>query len=214
MKKSLRRFFYLSFVAAFVVFGAVQIVSLAKGYKRIFSGEDEAVAETIPTPTPKYPYKSCVGEKETEYEGEFTPDRIVIDSVGIDLQVVPVPLVNGTWRVNAGVANYAEGTSLVNGVRGNVGIFAHDRKNGFTDIKKLTNSDEIYVYGATDTLLKATYSVEYADVFAPTDVAVYDETEDPVLTLVTCDGSFSQKRFIVRAKLVKFEELNCNEETI
>ena len=133
----------------------------------------------------------------------FVPTRIVMGKVGINLAVVSVPLKNGTWEVYDKVANFAQGTSLVNAKTGNVGIYGHDRVTAFTKIKQLVKGDTIIVYGDGQ---KATYSVVSYQQIEPTDVAVFNPTKDPMLTLTTCDGVFSQKRYEVRAKLVKIEK--------
>lgn len=145
-----------------------------------------------------------IAPTETEHIS-FKPTRIVIGSIGINLRVVSVPLVNGTWQVNSGVANFAEGTSLVNKKDGNVGIFAHDRIDGFTKIRQLAHGYDIIVFGNN---YKATYKVEEMAVISPTDVDVFYPTKEPTLTLTTCDGLFSEKRYMVKAKLVKIEKIN------
>jgi len=204
---------YFFGVSAVICISILQLMSLGDG---IFGKVSEvSVVDPIVIPTPKYALKTCKNEK-TAFEGNFMPDRIQMDKVGIDLPVVHVPLRNGTWQVNTGVANFAEGTSLVNTKLGNVGIFAHDRKKGFTDIKKLVEGDTIYVYGtykkdgeAGETLLRASYSVESSSITAPKDVDVFNSTEEPKLTLLTCEGVFSQTRYVLTAKLVEIEEMNC-----
>jgi LPXTG-site transpeptidase (sortase) family protein len=133
----------------------------------------------------------------------FVPTHITMTKVGIDLPVVSVPLKNGTWEVFDKVANFAQGTSLVNAKTGNVGIYGHDRLIDFTKIKQLVKDDTIIVYGNGQ---KATYSVVSSAVIKPTDVSVFNPTKEPMLTLTTCDGAFSQMRYMIRAKLVKIEK--------
>jgi len=135
---------------------------------------------------------------------EFKPNRIIIEKVGIDLPVVSVPLVNGTWVVNPQVANYAEGTSLVNSSHGNVGIFAHDRLDGFNKIKQLLTGHDIMIFGNNS---RAIYQVTSASVIAPTAVDVFYPTKEPTLTLITCDGILSEKRYMIKAKLIKIEKI-------
>jgi LPXTG-site transpeptidase (sortase) family protein len=96
---------------------------------------------------------------------------------------------------------------MVSNSEGNVGIFAHDKRTAFANIKILKQGDLVEVYGDS---YKAVYKVEGSTVKNPTDLDVFYPTKDPILTLLTCDGTFSQKRYILRAKLVSMEELNCN----
>jgi LPXTG-site transpeptidase (sortase) family protein len=134
----------------------------------------------------------------------FTPERIIIDSTKIDLPVVSVPLKNGTWEVTPHVANYAEGTSLVNKKEGNVGIFAHARLDAFGNLKKVKPGDSIVVYGKS---YRAEYTVETITKVAPNAVDVFYPVKEPVITLTTCDGFFDEKRLMVRAKLVNIQRV-------
>ncbi len=133
------------------------------------------------------------------------PNRITIPKIDLDLPVVSVPLINGTWQVNDGVANFAEETSSVNSTTGNVGIFAHDRDDGFRRIKELEVGDEIEVKG-TD--FRAVYVVSDFKVVSTSRVDVFYPTTSPKLTLVTCEGAFSETRYALRADL---KELQRNE---
>lgn len=204
----------------FVFFAAVsiwQLSSLASGFTVAKASEVSSESELFSD----LPYKTCSGETRPAKGKMAVPSRIIIDAVSINLPVEPVPLENGTWSVSESVANFAEGTSLINAEAGNVGIFAHDRLKGFKDIKGLKEGDTIVVYGNLQsvqgsgdnkffpTSIKSTYSVEYASITEPTNVEVFYETPDPTLTLVTCSGVFSERRYVVRAKLISMEELDC-----
>ncbi len=138
---------------------------------------------------------------------DYIPRQISIKKVGINLPVTKVALQNGTWKVNEGVANYAEETNSVSKMKGNVGIFAHDKENGFTNIKKLSTGDEIVVKTAEHT---AAYKVISVGVSDPANVEAFYPTEKPTLTLITCDGAFSEQRFVVKAKLMSISEGECN----
>lgn len=128
----------------------------------------------------------------------FAPKHIAASAIDLDLPIISSPLVNGTWEVFDGVANYAEGTSPVSSAGGNVGLFAHDRANGFHQIKELNVGDKIEISGDGQT---ARYVVFEKTVISPSDVAVFNPTESSMLTLITCEGIFSEKRYMVRAEL-------------
>ncbi len=132
----------------------------------------------------------------------FKPERIVIESIKLDKKVVSVPLKNGTWEVQPAVANYAEGTSLVNTKDGNVGLFGHAQANAFLPIKDVKVGQEIVLYGKN---YKATYKVTTIKTIKPTQVDVFYPTEKPSVTLITCDGPNDIYRHMVRAELVSIE---------
>jgi LPXTG-site transpeptidase (sortase) family protein len=199
----------VSFVIA-VITATLPLYFLVQGMVNLLRPQ---IAESVTQPSPEtLPYKvvKCSEEKKSSTATEFVPEHINIAGAGVDLKVVSVPLEAGTWKVNNSVANYAQGTSLVSNKEGNVGIFAHDRQVGFANIKNLKDQDSIEVFGNG---YKAVYKVNKQDVVDPTSVDVFYKTEEPTLTLVTCTGLFSQKRYIIRATLEHIEETNCNEET-
>ena len=134
----------------------------------------------------------------------FLPERIEIERIGMDLKVVPVPMKNGTWEVNDGVANFAEGTSLVNPKGGNVGLYGHDLMDSFHKIKDLRSGDIVVL---SNSKFRAVYSVESVSVVQPTKVDIFAPTEKSQLTLMTCSGWFSSQRYVVKASL---KELNEN----
>lgn len=141
-------------------------------------------------------------------EGDkLVPDRIVMKTVGIDLPVVSVPFENGTWKVNPGVANFAEGTSFISKNDGNVGIFAHNLENGFANIKNLENGDEITVVAGGYT---ASYKVVSGHKTHPSDVQVFFPTKKPTLTLITCEGFISEKRYVIKAELISVSRNDCD----
>src|SRR3989344_3229149 len=133
---------------------------------------------------------------------QFTPERIIIPGIQINLPIQSVPLENGTWKVNEGVANYAQGTSLITDQGGNVGIYAHDQDQTFAHSKQLLPGDRIQIFGADNV---ATYEIVTGQTTTPDDVDVFNPTQNSQLTLVTCAGSLSENRYIVSAKLISIQ---------
>jgi len=138
----------------------------------------------------------------------LVPEQIQIDKLGLILNIFSQPLKNGTWEVSQFGANYAEGTSTIKLAGGNVGLFGHNSQQIFGNIKNLSEGDEISIFSGK---YKASYVVTQSFTSSPSDVDVFFETIDPVLTLVTCEGDFFEKRYIIRAKLEKLEQINCDE---
>ena len=144
--------------------------------------------------------------KIEEIEKGLVPELIKIDKARINHSIVSVPLKQGTWKVYDGVANYAEETSLINTNGGNIGIYGHDKEEVFSSIKILQTGDVIELYSGN---YKAIYKVVESKVSDPQNVSVFYETENPTVTLVTCDGRFSQQRYVIQAEFDKIVELNC-----
>lgn len=182
MNKSI--FGIILIITAFV--SVIQLDLLTKGLAEK-TAEVMALTKPVTTPVPVYKPE------------EFRPRQIEIPNLNLKLEVVSVFPKNGTWEVIPGVANFAEGTSLINAKEGNVGIYAHDRVDGFSQIKDLKVGDTILI---KDLDKQATYVVKTASKIAPDQVDVFYPTEKPELTLLTCDGLFSEKRYVVKAELV------------
>lgn len=155
--------------------------------------------------SPTAPIKLSPICKQDTHTG--TPTRIQISKADIDLSIVDVPLKDGTWEVHEGMANHAKETGLVTKNAGNVGIYAHDKQNGFSNIKKLVKGDIVTVYTASGQ--KATYVVSSISVAESTSVNTFYPTSAPTLTLVTCDGAFSEQRYIVKASLISLSKGIC-----
>ncbi|MCA9389902.1 sortase [candidate division WWE3 bacterium] len=147
---------------------------------------------------PTETYLSSDQPEEKENISNLRPSSITITKINLDLPVVSVPLQNGTWKVYDYVANYAEGTSLIGKESGNVGLYGHDRDQAFRNIKLLSEGDTISV--TTIEGYSVQYTVSESTITQPSDVNVFYPTDTPTLTLVTCDGIFSEKRYVVHAR--------------
>ncbi|OQX50809.1 hypothetical protein B5M47_03080 [candidate division CPR3 bacterium 4484_211] len=169
-----------------------------------------AEAQTSPTASSEQtesslPSDPCRVSNSDVVQGEM-PQKIVIPALNLDLKVVSVPMTNGTWEVNDHVANFAQGTSLPNGVGGNTGIYGHDRPQVFAPIKKLKTGDQIEILTQNSRFI---YHVENSYRVTPDRIDIFYSTPQPVLTLLTCDGLFSKQRYAVKANLMKIEKRYC-----
>lgn len=163
------------------------------------------LTEETPVQAQKTSQNELSYQTNEEKKVEFIPERIVIPNASIDLPVVTVPMTNGTWEVYPGVANYAAETSKVNLTSGNVGIYGHNRKNAFANIKNLVEGSAVEIYGGN---YIATYRVTKTQITQPNAVDVFYPTDEPILTLLTCEGVYSDKRYVLQAKLVSVKEGN------
>ncbi|MFC1727363.1 sortase [Patescibacteria group bacterium] len=175
-----------------------------ENFEYYLNQSNQAVIEIQPPADP------CLITLE-DFGQELVPERLIIESVGINLPVISVPLENGTWRVTDRVANYAQGTSLINGRQGNVGLFGHDKPLAFSKIKDVKVGEKIVIL-AGNYLVR--YVVEEGLIVEPSQVNVFYPTDSPTLTLATCDGRFSERRFVTSAKLESIEKLSCYQNVM
>lgn len=123
--------------------------------------------------------------------------RIEISTIGLAVMIL-----EGTddWTLRRGVG-HIPGTSLPS-QRGNVVIAGH-RDTFFRPLRKIRKNDEITLRTLNGSYR---YQVDSTQVIEPEDTKVLDDSDEEILTLVTCYpfnfvGS-APKRFIVRAHRV------------
>jgi len=200
--RSFRLNIFMVILAGTVIASVTQLNFLGQGiYAQVNQPEE------MHSSVPLQQFKASPSVTPSEKISAFKPERIIIQDAKIDLDVVSVPLKNGTWEVNDGVGNYAEGTSLVNKDTGNVGIFGHDRVNAFHSIKSLLTGSDAHGIILIGNNYRAIYKITSASVISPTAINVFYPTKEPTLTLITCEGLFSDKRYMIKATLVKIEKL-------
>jgi sortase A len=123
--------------------------------------------------------------------------RIEISSVGLTAMIL-----EGTdERTLQKAVGHIPGTSLP-GLTGNVGIAGH-RDTFFRALRKVRKNDVI-----TLTTLNGSYHylVQFTEVVSPNKIDVLDDSDEPILTLLTCYPFYflgaAPKRFVVRASEV------------
>lgn len=134
------------------------------------------------------------------------PKRLVIPTLQMGLPIVTVPMENGTWRVEEGVANFAEETSPFNGDVGNSVLFGHNKPDAFRPMSALKKGDVVYVQTST---YQFAYEVTEVTTTNPKNIDVMRPGTDRELTLITCNGFFDEKRLIIKAHLKEITQLNA-----
>ncbi|MBZ5554534.1 MAG: class D sortase [Acidobacteriia bacterium] len=124
----------------------------------------------------------------------FPVGKIEISTIGLEAMIM-----EGTdGKTLRRAVGHLSGTPLP-GQQGNVVITGH-RDTFFRELRKVTKDDEI-----TLTTLDGSfrYRVDFTAVVSSDNVSVLDDSEDAVLTLVTCYPFYyvgpAPKRFVVRA---------------
>jgi LPXTG-site transpeptidase (sortase) family protein len=133
------------------------------------------------------------------------PKRLVVPSLQMGLPIVTVPMKNGTWPVEEGVANFAEESSAFNGESGNSVLFGHNKPDAFRPMAQLKKGDVVYVQTSQ---YQFTYEVSEISTTSPKNVDVMKPGDGYELTLITCNGFFDEKRLIIKAILKEITQLN------
>ncbi len=127
------------------------------------------------------------------------PRRLRMPTIGADMEVYEIFVVDGEWQVAEYAAGFHHGTALP-GMVGNSVISGHAGLRGavFKDLHRLKPGDDVVV--ETDSW-RYVYRVRGAMSVWPHQVEVMDPTPTPVLTLITCTN-WDTQRLVVVADLV------------
>lgn len=122
------------------------------------------------------------------------PTRIDIDSVNIDLEVIPgyYNSTNNSWTLTLNKAQWGTMTAQPNNKEGQTFIYAHYRLNVFYTLPKVKVGDIATV--ATDNGHIFKYKFRSSTVVSPDDASVFNYKGKPILVLQTCTGVWYEKR--------------------
>jgi sortase A len=125
--------------------------------------------------------------------------RLIMPSIGADMGVYEIFVVDGEWQVAEYAAGFHNGTALP-GMVGNSVFSGHAGLRGavFKDLYRLQPGDEVIVETAT---WRYAYRVRGSNSVWPNQIEVMDPTPTPVLTLLTCTN-WDTQRLVVVADLV------------
>ena len=156
---------------------------------------------------------------ETEIDKEIMQKQIIeqedlpvmLETEEIQIWQIEIPKISLTATISEGTTNevlnqyvgHFENTSKQ---QGNIGLAAHNRGydvNYFKDLKLLTEGDEIkYIYNGFEKI----YEVEKCRIIKDTEWEYLEETEENMLTLITCVENQPEYRRCIQA-VEKEEEI-------
>jgi LPXTG-site transpeptidase (sortase) family protein len=130
------------------------------------------------------------------------PLRIVIPSVGIDLQIDEGRYnpADGSWSLSGYHAQFAVITSLANDRQGNTFIYGHNNKYVFGPIKKINTGDIAQIYTDSGRIFNYRYQSTYA--VTPDNTSVLDYQGSSILTVQTCSGAWNEQRQMYTFKFI------------
>lgn len=155
---------------------------------------DEVRPDARSTGVPAVP--AAVPQPATEEEtigGQ--PVRLIIPRLNIDLGVVGGEYheATGKWTLSDTDVHYALMTPQPSNKTGNTLMYGHNTRRVLAAVKDIRAGDTLVVKTANGHTLTYTYTSD--NVVHPTDTAFLGEAVDvPMLTLLTCDGPWFEKR--------------------
>jgi sortase A len=127
------------------------------------------------------------------------PTRLIIPTLGLDVPIKEVFIVDDQWEVAEYAAGYLNGSGLP-GVPGNLALSGHAGLYGavFANLGSLNPGDDIFVDAAG---VRYHYRLRTASAFWPNQTEVLDSTETPTMTLITCTN-WDTQRLVAQADFV------------
>ena len=131
------------------------------------------------------------------------PDRLHITRLGVDLSIREgsYDVANDEWTLSDDAAYFATITALPNNQQGNTFIYGHNTTAVLEPVKNIISGDLLTI----STQNGRTFTYAYVDDMSvtPDQTTVLDPaSEKPKVTLMTCEGIFSQTRRIMRFEFV------------
>jgi LPXTG-site transpeptidase (sortase) family protein len=156
---------------------------------------------TAPAPAPA---RTAAVEAATQTNRVIAgkPTRIVIPSLGIDIQITDgiYYTKSQTWTLTNDKAQYAVMTSQPNNQSGNTFIYGHNRPQVFSRLSKLGVGQIVQVYTTGNHVFTYRYRSYYET--NPNDDTLFTYQGPPILTLQTCSGIWYQNRYLMTLDLV------------
>jgi LPXTG-site transpeptidase (sortase) family protein len=125
------------------------------------------------------------------------PARVVVPRLGIDLKIIDgeYDKKKDTWTLSDDKAQFATMTSLPNNESGNTFIYGHNTDAVFAPLARLKTNDVVRVHTTNGLTFQYRYSGK--EIVDPKTTSVLAASEAPRLTLMTCEGIFSQTRRVM-----------------
>ncbi|MFH1547657.1 MAG: class F sortase [bacterium] len=144
-------------------------------------------------------------EQEVEIVQTYLPIKISIPRIRIDLRVEigGYDETSRTWTIGNATAYWANLSDLLSKENGNTLIYAHNTWDAFYPLKDIKMGDYAYLTAETGETL--TYEFFDEETVDPNDDSLFSINDTPRLTLLTCNGSFSQVRRLMYFRLIEIQ---------
>lgn len=148
------------------------------------------------------PRPVAVVQKQELLAGQ--PASVSLPRLGIELQVIDgqYDKSSDSWTLSEDKAQFATVTTPPNNETGNTFIYGHNTDAVFAPLTKLQPGDEAII--RTTNGLVFIYTFNSAKLVKPDATSTLASTPAPTLTLMTCEGIFSEAR---RVAVFDFEKV-------
>ncbi len=124
------------------------------------------------------------------------PKRIVIQSISVDLPIVPSKIIKKEMETTMKGVSYLD-LSPVPGQMGNSILYGHNFDALLGRLPRIKPGDTIVITYSDKS--QKSFTVNYTQVVTPKQVNIIEPTADKRLTIYTCTGFFDSQRFVAVA---------------
>jgi len=124
------------------------------------------------------------------------PKHLVINELGINLDVFPAEIVNDRWQTTYDGISYLS-TSPIPGNLGNSILYGHNWNSLLGNLKNAKPGQIIEIIDNAGNVTR--FEVNFVQVVGPDEKSILNQTTDSRLTLYTCTGFLDSKRLVVTA---------------
>lgn len=121
-----------------------------------------------------------------------TPSHLVIPKVGVDIDIKNGEYKKNTWTLSSNAVLFATSTALPNNDTQTTVLYGHNTTNVLGPTKNLQLGDQLFVQTKEGHVFEYRYVSDR--VVKPNDTSVFENSQDPKLVLITCEGLFNSHR--------------------
>lgn len=155
------------------------------------------------TPTPTPVAYTIIETKQPIATVNGHPAQLTIARLGISLAVLDGSYdpANNSWTLTEDATHFATMTALPNNKHGNTFIYGHNTAAVLEPVKDLVQGDLLTLRTTNGHIFNYVYKSDVTVTPDQTDILTSKATK-PQLTLMTCQGIFSETRRIMRFEFV------------
>jgi len=185
------------FIAAGALLGSQPLIDCLQGSTMC------PIANTGEVYGPNTPLIEEQPSDPTENSVSGFPARITIPNrdLAVDIEAGRYDASRQVWTIGDNKAYFATVTSEPNTVSGNTFIYGHNRAGIFQALPGVEIGDEAFV--TTENGRTFVYQFISMRETSPEDVSLFEYQGEPILTLQTCTGLWSQHRSLFTFKLIE-----------
>lgn len=136
-------------------------------------------------------------ERQSEKSG--IPTGISIPAIGVWLPVFPTTIKDNQWVTTSRGVSFIQNSGIP-GVSGNSIFYGHNWSNLLGSLPSIKPGDIIEII--TNDSSRVVFEVQTTQTVDPSDTSVLSQTQEPQITIYTCNGFLDSTRFVVVATLV------------